>query len=350
MSASAGSPDERTTAEDRAAVTALKSLLEADLEAMSGPVLRDLYERAGHVRSAALRLMLAGGMATPHVAHGWVTAFMDILGSRAKFGQLEALAKADDDSGVSRAIAGLVVPMEDVRRAVDEILVGSKSDPEKSPYFAQFQTEGQRRQFKAALEWDYRLQFFSDSAVLSVPFLPAETPAPCGAVWSLLAACAVATVYLLARGVAMRGGVEVGYGVEYFPGEVTASSVAGAYAIESTVAKSPRVVIGDKLMAVLKEAATAETPGLIHRIGREMARDCLKEFITDDPVDGKPILHYLSPHLLGRVPGIEEARRRAHDFVVRQREEWSGKRGDEDRKVASKFEYLLRYFNASGLR
>jgi hypothetical protein len=70
-------------------------------------------------------------------------------------------------------------------------------------------------------------QKFSDTTILFAPLRMPGSELCVVAVEAVLEGCAAAMIWSLANGVAIRGGVEVGMGTEYFPGEI----LIGAYNI-----------------------------------------------------------------------------------------------------------------------
>jgi hypothetical protein len=142
--------------------------------------------------------------------------------------------------------------------------------------------------------------------------------------FSVLSGVSCVVLTAMASGHALRGGIDVGPGVEMTPEEIYGPALAQAYILESREADYPRVLIGngfeDQLIASIAEsqklpAAKAEN---LAEIVRRM-----RVFIAKDK-DGRQILDYLGP-VLANVSKQSHSNilvQRAYQFVLDEQERW----------------------------
>ena len=64
---------------------------------------------------------------------------------------------------------------------------------------------------------------------------------------AILASCATLIPTLLSVGIPIRGGIDLGIGVEFITGEIYGPVLQSAYHLENMVAKYPRIVVGKNL-------------------------------------------------------------------------------------------------------
>ena len=95
----------------------------------------------------------------------------------------------------------------------------------------------------------------------------------------------------LSQGHPVRGAIDAAWGVELHEGELYGAAVARAYELESEVAQYPRIVIGDRIIALLESFRTSPKTDIYAEQNREMANLCLRMLLRD--VDGSWMLHYL---------------------------------------------------------
>lgn len=165
---------------------------------------------------------------------------------------------------------------------------------------------------------------FSDSFVTSVPLHhDGKDIVPITTVYSALSASATVMICALATKHPLRGGIDVGPGIEIAPGETYGLATERAYVLESEEAKYPRILIGDGLWEYLN-AARAEFQNSATAEGKAITEilDKIFEWIAVD-TDNKRILDYLGPvmsnlqHSLGE---FEDAIKLLYQFVLSERE------------------------------
>ena len=100
----------------------------------------------------------------------------------------------------------------------------------------------------------------------------------------------------LARGQPIRGGIEVSWGVELHENELYGPAVANAYALESSIAQYPRIVIGPFAMDYLVHLSANTESALDMRVARVFAMSILDMTFRDH--DGAHCVHYLAPEFV----------------------------------------------------
>jgi hypothetical protein len=142
--------------------------------------------------------------------------------------------------------------------------------------------------------------------------------------FSVLSGVSCVIMTAMASGHALRGGIDVGPGIEMAPEEIYGPALAQAYTLESRDADYQRVLIGDgfedqmtisiaenQKLSALKSANLAE---IVRR---------MRVFITKDK-DGRQILDYLGP-VLANVSKQNHSNilvQRAYQFVLDEQKRW----------------------------
>ncbi len=181
-------------------------------------------------------------------------------------------------------------------------------------------------------ETGLRAQNFSDSLILSA----ANTP---DGLWHLLLSMDSLAWNLLQIGVLVRGGVTIG-GMQHDPDLVFGVGVNEAYRLESTVARTPRIVLGAQAVAAANRYANDHAIWEAYRNSR-LLRDR----------DGVWFLHYLAE--LGIFNRQNDSRSEAsrHPLysmgqgvhrIMQEKLEQTLEHPD----VYAKFEWFARYWNA----
>ena len=114
---------------------------------------------------------------------------------------------------------------------------------------------------------------------------------PMMGVYQVLVTCMTQMLMQLAIGYPIRGGLDVGTGLEV-DGEFFGAARVKPYRLESK-AEHPRLVVGDELVRYLKTNARPEGPGIEQQMQALLAAKCLTFLIRDQ--DGKWILDYAGP-------------------------------------------------------
>ena len=146
----------------------------------------------------------------------------------------------------------------------------------------------------------------------------------------------------LAAGTPLRGGVDVGTGIEV-EGELFGAACVKAYELEKN-GKYPRLVVGNDLVGYLRSSLAAPGAELERQFGRKMARGLL-DLVKKDDFDGKWIVDYA-----GRAaheyygPTLPKVLSQARAFAHRERGRFQG----NDDKLFGYYSQLVRYLDAAG--
>lgn len=143
---------------------------------------------------------------------------------------------------------------------------------------------------------------------------------------------------MLAKGIPLRGGVDIGIAIESSDGQIYGRALSKAYDLESNVAQSIRIVIGQELVDLLDEAASDSKCDYY-----DDATFCLL-FIKKD-TDGVYILDYLAKSF-HELSGFVNLTSKAKAFLEREHNNF---RKCGDYKTASKYEKALKHFETSGI-
>jgi hypothetical protein len=161
-----------------------------------------------------------------------------------------------------------------------------------------------------------------------------------------LAAFASIAVIQLARGKPLRGGVDVGTGIETAD-QLFGASVVKAYELESEVAQYPRIVVGSTLREYLDALSLqpADNPDPLARYEIVQAKRALRLLTLDE--DGQWILDSLGDgfreDLGANLPvGVVHD---AHQFVRESVRKWQ-----RHEKLGPRYKWLARYFSKRATR
>lgn len=145
----------------------------------------------------------------------------------------------------------------------------------------------------------------------------------------------------LARGYPIRGGLEIGWGVEE-DGNLYGKAVCSAYELESCIAGYPRVVIGRNLLSYLLSLAKSPRSTPEHNYDIDLAKECLDAIEADE--DGVPIVHFLGKPFRGG-NNLEEAfaigYKHASSFVISEKSKFQS---IGDNKLHKRYLQLENYF------
>lgn len=182
----------------------------------------------------------------------------------------------------------------------------------------------------------------SDSFVVAVPLGTTDHCEPVNGIHSALLASCWTQLLALDRKHAVRGGIDVGIGLEE-NGEIYGSALERAYTLESQIAARPRVVVGEELIHYLEYVRDQQPTTLRQEVAKLIATRCLT-FIKPD-IDGRLILDFLGESSRKALSTVVQPDmfKKAYDFVNDEFAKWS-KAGDT--KLASRYDELRSYFEA----
>ncbi len=139
------------------------------------------------------------------------------------------------------------------------------------------------------------LQYMGDAIVLYSKLINELGELSLRSILGMLGNCALAMLFQFGRGNPIRGAIEIGVAVDWKDFGIYGSALHSAYSLESSVAKYPRVIIGDELLKYLQIWQEEKGDDELKRVNKEVARRCFSVICED--IDGRAILDFLSPDL-----------------------------------------------------
>ena len=237
-------------------------------------------------------------------------------------------------------------------RQFRELFQGQLNEREKA--FEEYEErvpEAQRAQFRAALAPRITTWGFSDTYCVAIPLEAGSGAvglmATLANVCRLLEVAAETWLVSLGNNEPIRGGIEIGPATSIHENEVYGLALAEAHGLESTVAEHPRIVVGGALvrhLEGLRRRSDADLEGVA-----DLAQLC-RSMLRADMVAGRGQVEidvlgsWATPERRQRLRGAFAS---AHHNVRRQLEEHQ-KAGDK--KLISRYEVLLRYFDGHAER
>lgn len=263
-------------------------------------------------------------------------ALLDILGQRRKLRKLPRAPKEDEETRMLLAeTAGHVLRFRNNLQTFVE----------------QYQTEGPilegivgeaREKIKVAKQ-SIRIQTFSDLIVLDVSLAgDDEQFAPMVGVFGSMAACCLLLGGALAEKRPIRGGIDVGAGLNLNQSdrEVYGPALEHAHYLESELADYPRILAGAELVNYLESLARMDAAVGLSRMAKELANRCLRLLIRD--ADGFWMLDFLGDEMakLSKPDIRRKLFKRIVEYISEQQDAAKAEQND---KQASRYFRLKRY-------
>ena len=144
------------------------------------------------------------------------------------------------------------------------------------------------------------------------------------------------------KGHPLRGGIDLGWGVEVKYNEVYGGALAKAYTLESKIADFPRVVVGPSLLKYLQIETQRTQTDFISLVSSTLAEECLKLITEGD--DGYYFIDYLGECFrdIGDTE-LHETVLKAYDFVINESERH---KANKNIKLAKKYSRLKSYMKS----
>lgn len=164
------------------------------------------------------------------------------------------------------------------------------------------------------------------------------------AVYFLLISNCEVFLKMLADGIALRGGIDIGFAIKTEENELYGNALLNPYILESKVSNSIRIVIGQEVYSYIESVSHEEVQSndsLDYNIA--YAKLC-KKLITKDS-DGEYILHYLSDELK-EMESFGEISQKAKNFLIDKHNELKIKNQFD---IAKKYQQAIKYFEICGI-
>jgi len=283
----------------------------------------------------------------------YLVAFIDILGQKEAFQNLEGLPLQDNDHKLIEVHKQTAMFVESLREGFQNFFDAYTKEGESSVQVH----PSKQAQFEEMMKSNLKHQRFSDciQAYVSLHTEKYHSNAING-VSGVLTSFGSLLLLSLSMKKAFRGGIEVGLGTELSNGEIYGPALYKAYELESKVAQYPRIVIGQQLTNYLMSVVNGheqQQGGQSKEdteICKSLAKRCLKMIVRD--VDGVPILDYLGNDFLQSIKEHpsptdmkewKEIFNRAFQFVE---SEYMKRKQEGDKKLALRYYLLSNYFKA----
>jgi len=183
--------------------------------------------------------------------------------------------------------------------------------------------------------------------MVACPLEPEAGHFPTRGVFDGMTACMTLMLVQLAAGRPIRGGLDVGTGLE-IDGELFGAAYVKAYELESKRAKHPRLLVGQGLVAYLRESLQAPGSQYERQLERKLANDMLAGLLKQDE-EGEWIVHYAGPFAHKLAPTfVPDLLDKARVFTSAARAQFSIGTDDESRKLFDRYSKLLRYLECAG--
>ena len=141
----------------------------------------------------------------------------------------------------------------------------------------------------------------------------------------------------------IRGGIDVGLGINITADEIYGPALERPYRLESRVAAFPRVVVGDDLWNYLNHVENQHAKSPLGRVAISLATGT-KKFITTDS-DGQRILNFLGDQIASLWSADErrELFPPAYSYVIEQHGCWTQRNNG---LLRDRYSRLREYFEA----
>lgn len=269
----------------------------------------------------------------------YVVAFVDLLGQQGHLRSLKGLpdkSKPEEMQEFVKALKNTYGVVTGMRKAFTNFFNGFTRE---NPWAAKLRPD-QRKIYKQLTSEPIQFQKFSDSAIVYLPLRTDRFKVPCSGIFGVLGASASTLIFSLAGGHPVRGGIDLGVGLEISRGEFYGSALARAHTLESKVASYPRVVVGQELVTYLTFTAQQNPIDIYSQANKDAAKICLDLLATDD--DGCVFIDFLGAgckeHMTNALPS--EVVELCYRFVCN---ELNRHEQEKDEKLIQRYNKLKAY-------
>ncbi len=271
----------------------------------------------------------------------FLVAFLDLLGQREQLRNLVGLpATQDMNDPIIQVLKRSLGAIHGARSLFRNFF---EADSEESALMRSLSPD-QRATLKQLTKSQVLWYGFSDSLIVAIPLVAGpDDPTPVNGVWkTLFAASGMATLSLACKH-PVRGGIDVGIGVQISEREVYGAALERAYTLESRHAICPRILIGEELMNYLRYTSGARQSSAGARVAANQAESALRMIFKD--WDGRWALDFLGKEFheisAGYLP--VDTVQQAYGFACTEALRWRSA-NMEDR--AQRYDRLCAYFRS----
>jgi hypothetical protein len=271
-----------------------------------------------------------------------LVAFIDVLGQRQQLRNLRGLPdktdqkKTNDFVELLKKTAGVVEILRELFHDFFESYKKTKTD-------IVLLTHEQKKLYRRMKCNQLKSHQFSDFVVLSLSLRDDFNKVPMIGVYFVLTSIASTFLTMLSEGLVIRGGIDIGIGLELKNGDLYGSAISRAYEIESKVSQYPRIVLGNELIDYIKSQINIPKDNQFNIMNKKFAEVCFKLIVIDR--DGFPILDYLGEGFKSIVTQSlkSEIIEKAYRFVIQN---WAKYKSDKNSKLAFRYFLLKNYFES----
>ena len=218
-------------------------------------------------------------------------AYLDILGQRRQLRKFSRIPKDDPETRqLLKDTAGVVIRLRERAHACFETL-------QRDTQYAAVLPSDLYQRLREGKE-SVKTQNFSDSLVMWVSLSgDVEQLRSIIGVYGCMATCCLLHLASICEDHPIRGGIEIGPGLELSDTEVYGAVLEKAHFIESTLADYPRIVVGDELLKYLDVAGSRARSTPLGTLIESLASQA-RGLITQDS-DGMWMLDFLGERVAG---------------------------------------------------
>lgn len=279
----------------------------------------------------------------------YVVGFFDLLGTRDRLANLDAAWRRRLQEGENASVAaamldsakGVAQPITLLRRHFRSFFQGFLRTAVREPLQLAAQSSETKRAFRSVSRPTLAVTAFSDSMIVHLPLKdPSSDWIQFRAILCLLHAAGATSSVLSQHGLLLRAGIALGCGVELYKGEIYGPVLADAYAIESSLAKAPRVVVNQELLDLLTEASGQAGTDFRTAYQRSMAESAKRLLSTEDSPSKAIIVNYANDRAL-----ISYLKANHPNFVDQVTQALVLRRESSPVSSREKYDYLLNYIS-----
>lgn len=274
-------------------------------------------------------------------------AFLDLMGQRKCFDGISGVPKSEEEKArVIEALKKSIGFIAKFRAGFQNLFKSIQSVREiPSQVPIKFHDEYRKMQ-----QTEIHLQSVSDAVVVWSPILTRDEPGIAKAMnnlWGILMAAAGMNLLSLASHHPLRGGIDVEGAITLDSGgiEIYGPALNSAYELESKIAQSPRILIGNGLLRFIASIESDKSSSRYCLYAKTLAKQC-RAFIVQDE-DNRLILHFLGAAskelMLQTQAGTGDYKKDvlypAYSFVKASVETYRS-----DAILGPRYQHLLRYF------
>lgn len=280
-------------------------------------------------------------------AKNYCVSFVDVLGHKGCLGRFDIVPTDPADIPEFKKDArNSTNPILWLKETADKFLIDLKNTEGR---FDDVMLPSEKLEIaEALLKENTKRIHWSDGIMFYSEFEESNTICPLNSILTILALSGFLILDGLSRGYPLRGGVEVGWGVEDRD-NLYGKAVCRAYELESGAANYPRIVVGPVLIEYLNGIAGLKEEDHKTSYYKTMATSCLHMLGKD--FDGQYTVHFLGEKYrdyIGLKPiYFNEVYKRALNFVYG---EFIKFKEEKNYKLAVRYKILLDYFTLHPIR